>query len=103
MGVLEQTLSGLSGTSVDSSIQIPDRSILLGVSTRTATTVTVATSYDCGIVGETDKFGGALGVAAGSTSGSGRNVGSGMDQRRLVPARRAPSLPDQCCQIPSCC
>jgi hypothetical protein len=68
MGVLEQTLSGLSGTSVDSSIQIPDRSILLGVSTRTATTVTGATSYDCGIVGETDKFGGALGVAAGSTN-----------------------------------
>jgi len=68
MGVLEQTLSGLSGTSVDSSIQIPDRSILLGVSTRTAITVTGATSYDCGIAGETDKFGGALGVAAGSTN-----------------------------------
>jgi len=68
MGVLEQTLSGLSGTNVDTSIQIPDRSILLGVSTRTATTVTGATSYDCGIVGETDKFGSALGGAAGSTN-----------------------------------
>lgn len=68
MAVLEQTLSGLSGASVDSSIQIPDRAICLGVSTRTLTTITGATSYDCGIAGEPDKFGGALGVAAGSTN-----------------------------------
>lgn len=68
VGILEQTLSGLSGATVDSSIQIPDRAILLGVSTRTVTTITGATSYDCGIAGETDKFGGSLGVAAGSTN-----------------------------------
>lgn len=29
---------------------------------------TGATSYDCGIAGETSKFGGSLGVAAGSTN-----------------------------------
>ncbi|WP_323006528.1 DUF2793 domain-containing protein [Pseudorhodobacter sp.] len=68
MAVLEQTLSGLSGASVTSTIEIPDRAIVLGVSTRTVTTITGATSYDCGISGETTKFGGSLGVAAGSTN-----------------------------------
>lgn len=68
MAVLEQTLSGLSGASVTSTIEIPDRAIVLGVSTRTVTTITGATSYDCGISGETGKFGGTLGVTAGSTN-----------------------------------
>jgi hypothetical protein len=68
MAVLEQTLSSLSGASVTSTIKIPDRSIALGVSTRTVTTITGATSYDCGISGETNKFGGSLGVAAASTN-----------------------------------
>jgi hypothetical protein len=47
---------------------IPDHAIVLGVSTRTVTAITGATSYDCGIAGETAKFGGSLGVAAGSTN-----------------------------------
>jgi len=68
MAVLEQTLSGLSGASVTSTIEIPDRAIVLGVSTRTVTTITGATSYDCGISGETTKFGGSLGIAAGITN-----------------------------------
>jgi hypothetical protein len=68
MAVLEQTLAGLAGPTVTSDIEIPDRAIVLGVSTRTATTITGATSYDCGIAGETSKFGGALGIAAGSTN-----------------------------------
>lgn len=68
VGVLEETLSGLSGTSVDSTIDIPDRAICLGVSTRTVTAVTGATSYDCGVSGSPAKFGGTLGVAQGSTN-----------------------------------
>lgn len=68
LAILEETLTGLSGASVDSAIQIPSRAICLGVSTRTVATVTGATSYDCGIAGETSKFGGSLGVAAGSTN-----------------------------------
>jgi len=66
--VAEELLSGLSGTSVDSTITIPDRAIVLGVSTRTVTAVTGASSYDCGIAGEPSKFGGSLGVAVGSTN-----------------------------------
>ena len=68
MAVLEQTLSGLSGASVASTIEIPDRSIVLGVSTRVVTAVTGAASFDCGVAGETGKFGVALGVAAGSAN-----------------------------------
>ena len=68
MAVAEELLAGLAGASVDSTITIPDRAIVLGVSTRTVTSVTGAASYDCGIAGEPSKFGGSLGVAAGSTN-----------------------------------
>jgi hypothetical protein len=68
VAVLEQTLSGLSGAAVTSSIEIPNRAILLGVSSRVVTPISGAASFDCGIAGEADKFGGALGVAAGSTN-----------------------------------
>ena len=64
----EELLSGLTGASVTSTIAIPDRAIVLAVSTRTVAAVTGATSYDCGIAGEPAKFGGSLGVAAGSTN-----------------------------------
>jgi len=68
VAVLEQTVSGLSGAAVTSSIEIPNRAIVLGVSTRVVTTITGAVSFDCGVAGEANKFGGALGVAAGSTN-----------------------------------
>ncbi len=64
----EELLSGLSGASVTSTIAIPDRAIVLAVSTRTVAAVVGATSYDCGIAGEPAKFGGSLGVVAGSTN-----------------------------------
>ena len=67
--VLTEELS-LIGSSVNSNIQIPDRSIVLAVSTRTVVSITGATSYDCGINGELDKFGGSLGITA-----SANNVG----------------------------
>ena len=68
VGVMEETISGLSGPSVDSTIQIPDRAICLGVSTRATSSITGASSYDCGVSGEAAKFGGSLGAAAGSTN-----------------------------------
>ncbi len=68
LAVAEELLSGLAGASVESSIVIPNRAIVFGVSTRTVTTVAGATSYDCGIAGQPSKFGGSLGVAAGSTN-----------------------------------
>ena len=66
--VEEELLTGLSVASVTSTITIPDRAIVLAVSTRTVTAITGTTSYDCGIAGQPSKFGGTLGVAAGSTN-----------------------------------
>jgi len=68
MVVAEELLSGLSGASVTSTITIPNRAIVLGVSTRTVTAITGAAAYDCGLAGETSKFGGSLGIAPGSTN-----------------------------------
>ena len=68
IAVLEETLSGLSGASRDSTIRIPNRAIVLGVSARTVTAVLGASSFDCGVNGEPSKFGGALGVAVGSSN-----------------------------------
>ncbi|MBD8875446.1 DUF2793 domain-containing protein [Roseibium polysiphoniae] len=58
----------LSGASVASSVVIPDRAIVFCVSTRTTEEVTGVWNYHCGIAGEAEKFGGFLGIAAGSTN-----------------------------------
>lgn len=68
VAVLEEEITGLSGSFVESTVEIPSRAILLGVSTRTVTAITGATSYDCGISGEASKFGGSLGIAEDSTN-----------------------------------
>jgi len=65
--VLEEDVT-LAGSSVDSAFLIPDRAIVLGVSSRTVSAVTGAASYACGIAGEPDKFGSGLGIAAGATN-----------------------------------
>ncbi|MDO5606109.1 MAG: DUF2793 domain-containing protein [Paracoccus sp. (in: a-proteobacteria)] len=68
MAVAEELLAGLSGASRTSTIVIPNRAIVLGVSCRTVTRITGAASFDCGIAGEASKFGGSLGIAAGSVN-----------------------------------
>ncbi len=66
-GVLEQDVY-LFGASVGTTIAIPNRAVVLGVSTRTLETISGATSYNCGTAAEPSKFGGALGVVAGNTN-----------------------------------
>lgn len=68
MAIAEELIADLLGASVDSTILIPDRATVLGVSTRTVTAVTGATAYDCGIDGEPAMFGGTLGIAAGASN-----------------------------------
>ncbi|MDW4551508.1 DUF2793 domain-containing protein [Defluviimonas sp. D31] len=68
LAVQEELLSPLAGPSHESTIVIPDRAIVLGVSTRTVEAITGASSYDCGIPGEPGKFGGSLGVAPGNSN-----------------------------------
>lgn len=65
--VLEEDVT-LSGAASDTAISIPDRAIVLAVSTRTLLAVTGAGSYDCGIPAERAKFGGSLGAAPGSVN-----------------------------------
>lgn len=65
--ILEQEVS-LSGATTTTSIAIPNRAIVLAVSTRTTTAITGATAYNCGVSGEASKFGGSLGVAKNSSN-----------------------------------
>ncbi len=58
----------LSGASTTSILAIPARAIVLGVGSRTLTTITGASAYDCGLAGDAAKFGGSLGVAAGAAN-----------------------------------
>lgn len=66
--VIEAELSGLSGAFVETAAIIPNRAIVFCVSTRTSEAVTGAASYDCGLSGEPSKFGGSLGISAGSSN-----------------------------------
>lgn len=65
--VIEEELT-LNGATTDSTIVIPDRSVVLGVSTRTTENITGAASYDCGISGEVAKFGGSLSLSVNATN-----------------------------------
>lgn len=89
--ILEQEVT-LSGASMATTIVIPNRAIVLAVSTRTTVAITGAASYNCGVSGEASKFGGALGVAKNSrqcrgdrTDGLLRRYAGGADRggRRL--------------------
>lgn len=64
----DEVVEGLTGSSVDSTIVIPARSVVFGVSVRTREAITGASSFDCGIAGDASKFGGSLGVAAGASN-----------------------------------
>ncbi|MEW6451151.1 MAG: DUF2793 domain-containing protein [Pseudomonadota bacterium] len=63
----ELTLTGAFVETADAAF-IPDRAIVLGVSSRTTQAIAGATSYGVGISGDTTKFGNLLGVALGSTN-----------------------------------
>lgn len=61
-------LVDLSGASVSVADLLPARAIILGVSSWVVEAVTGATSYSVGIAGDLSKFGGSLGLAAGSSN-----------------------------------
>ena len=65
--IVEQEVT-LSGASVATTVPIPARAIVLGVSTRTSVAITGATSYSCGVSGDAGKFGSALGVAKNASN-----------------------------------
>lgn len=63
----ELTLSGAYVETADPAF-IPDRAIVLGVSSRTTLAITGATSYGVGIAADSTKFGNLLGIALNSTN-----------------------------------
>ena len=58
----------VSGASTNSTIQIPDRGLVLAVNVRVTTAITGATSFDVGISGDTGRYGTGIGIAQDSTS-----------------------------------
>ncbi len=66
--ILEESHTLALASTSDTVIQIPDRAIVFGVTVRVQTAITGATSYNCGIAGEANKYGGSLGIAAGSNN-----------------------------------
>lgn len=58
----------VTGASKDSTIQIPDRAILLCVNVRVITAITGATSFGVGVAGDTTKFGNFIGIGLDSTN-----------------------------------
>ena len=66
--ILEESHTLALAATSDTVIQIPDRAIVFGVTVRVQTAITGATSYNCGIAGEANKYGGSLGIAAGSNN-----------------------------------
>lgn len=65
--IIEEELT-LSGGSVASTIQIPNRALCFGVGIRVTQAITGAPSFGVGVSGELTKFGATLGVALGTTS-----------------------------------
>jgi hypothetical protein len=63
----ELTLSGAFVETTDVAF-IPDRAIVLGVSSRTTQAIAGATSYGVGVSGDATKFGALLGISLGATN-----------------------------------
>ncbi|WP_282129258.1 DUF2793 domain-containing protein [Roseobacter litoralis] len=59
-----------NGPAVTAAGLLPDRAIVLGVTSYVTEAITGATSYSTGLTGEVDKFGGSLGVSLAD-----RNIG----------------------------
>lgn len=60
---VEEELSGLSGSSVSTTIQFPDPCLILGCSLLVTAAITGATSFDLGDGSTVDLFGNSLGVS----------------------------------------
>ncbi len=69
-GIVEQIVSTTSGTSVSSTVAIPNRAVVFAVSSIVVTAVTGPASFSLGVSGNTSQFGSSLGTAKGS-----QNVG----------------------------
>ncbi len=65
---LEVSQIGLSGGTVTTALQIPDRALVFGIHTLVTTAITGATDFDIGIAGDTALFGDTIGIANDATN-----------------------------------
>lgn len=65
--ILEEEVT-VAGATTSTTIAIPNRAIVLGVSVRTTVAITGASSFNAGVSGNASQFGGSLGIAVGSTN-----------------------------------
>ena len=65
--VLEEEVT-LSGATTNSTIQIPNSAIVFNCSCRVTELIAGATSFSLGEAGNTTRFGGSIGIAAGTTN-----------------------------------
>jgi len=66
--VIEEELAGLSGATATTTAAFPNQCIILGTSLRVTTTITGATTFDCGDGSTVGRFGGSIGLTAGTTN-----------------------------------
>jgi len=66
--IIEEIIATPTGTTVDSTVQIPNGAIVFNVSMRVTTAVTGASSFDVGTSSNSGQFGSSLGTAQGSTN-----------------------------------
>lgn len=64
--VLEEDHAVSAGGASDTTIQIPDRAVVFGVTGRVTQAVSGAVSWDLGVAGATNRYGSSIGVAADS-------------------------------------
>jgi hypothetical protein len=68
VGVIETLVSGMSGASVNAPTQIPANCIVFAVGAYVVTTITGATSYEVGVLGNLTQFGSGFSLPAGSSN-----------------------------------
>lgn len=66
-GIVEGEHALTAGTTNDTSLAIPDRAIVLGITGRVLTAITGAISWNLGVAADATRYGNGIGVARGST------------------------------------
>ncbi|GAB4522248.1 MAG: DUF2793 domain-containing protein [Parvularculaceae bacterium] len=64
--VLEEDHAVSAGATSDTTIQIPDRAVVIGVTGRVTQAITGAASWDLGVAGAANRYGNTIGIAADS-------------------------------------
>lgn len=65
--VIEEEHTLAAAMTSDTTLQIPDKAVVIGVTGRVTQAITGATSWDLGVAADTSRYGNTIGIALGST------------------------------------